>query len=124
MARARTTFDFSDGHMSASIGRLQIRNRAKIKQKFEMYGDYGVGWAKTHAPWTDRTGAARSGLHHGPVQVEGGRLSRNRQYSITFAHTVHYGIYLELANSGRYAIIAPTYRHVGELMMRDMQGLM
>lgn len=57
--------------------------------------------ARTNASWTDRTGNARSGLFG--VTARAGYVFR-----IILGHTVHYGIYLELSNGMRYAIVMPT----------------
>lgn len=58
-------------------------------------------YAKTQAPWTDRTGHARQGLHGG-VDVQGD------QQVLYLSHGVDYGIWLELAHGGNYAIVRPT----------------
>ncbi len=57
--------------------------------------------AKIGAPWTDRTGNARSGLF-GEVMAE------KEAIKTRIAHSVEYGPYLELANSKKYAILEPT----------------
>ena len=59
------------------------------------------GYAKSHAPWTDRTGHARQSLHGG-VDVQGD------QQVLYLSHGVEYGIWLELAHDGNYAIVRPT----------------
>jgi len=59
------------------------------------------GYAKTHAPWTDRTSHARQSLHSG-VDV------RDNQFVLYLSHGVEYGIWLELAHGGNYAIVGPT----------------
>ena len=59
------------------------------------------GYAKSHAPWTDRTGHARQSLHGG-VDV------RDDQLVLYLSHGVEYGIWLELAHGGNYAIVRPT----------------
>lgn len=60
-------------------------------------------YAKAHAPWQDRTGNARRGLHADyMIWAEGLR--------IWLAHAVHYGKFLELGRAGRYAILQPTMR--------------
>ena len=59
------------------------------------------GYAKLNAPWQDRTGNARAGLK--------GAVNREKNaITISIAHSVDYGIYLERSNSGRFAILAPT----------------
>lgn len=60
------------------------------------------GYAKQNAPWRDRTGHARQGLHAG---VEG----RGDEFVLYLSHGVKYGIWLELARAGKYAIVRPTF---------------
>jgi len=57
--------------------------------------------AKGTAPWTDRTGAARQGLTGMAVKAATGIV-------IYLFHTVFYGVFLELKNAGRYAVIMRT----------------
>ncbi len=61
-----------------------------------------VNYAKAHAPWQDRTGDARAKLD-GSSRREGDTTFVN-----TLQHGVPYGVYLERANTGRFAILAPT----------------
>lgn len=59
------------------------------------------GRAKQNARWTDRTGNARNGL-------KGQAIVGRREVAITLSHSMDYGVWLELANSGRNAILGPT----------------
>ncbi len=59
------------------------------------------GRAKTNAPWQDRTGNARGGLF-GTVAIEGNKIF------IRVAHSMEYGVSLELGYDGRFAILKPT----------------
>lgn len=61
------------------------------------------GQAKRKARWTDRTGNARQGL-------KGTVVKTNNMITIYLIHSVSYGIYLEKARSGKYAIIKPIFR--------------
>lgn len=67
-----------------------------IAKDFENY-------AKQNRPWTDRTGRARQGLTGYVEKV-------NRAPRIVIAHTVSYGIDLELRHNKKYAILEPTLR--------------
>jgi hypothetical protein len=58
-------------------------------------------YMKLNAPWKDRSSNARQGLNVRKENVDG-------VMSLTLAHTVEYGIYLELAHAGAWAIINPT----------------
>jgi hypothetical protein len=71
-------------------------------------------YAKSNAPWADRTGAARDGL-----TAEG--YFRLTQYTIVLYHTVDYGIWLEIRWNGRYAIIMPTIEAMGREFMGEIQ---
>lgn len=67
--------------------------------------------ARSQAPWTDRTGNARSGLF-GTTELA------QKMVILYLSHSaaLDYGIWLELANGGRYAIIMRTMEaHLPEL---------
>lgn len=57
-------------------------------------------YAKSHRPWTDRTGNARRGL------FSRAEMTRD-ELIIRVAHTVYYGVYLERDGAGRYSILSP-----------------
>lgn len=57
--------------------------------------------AFTNAPWEDRSGNARRGL---TSEVN----NDNGDIVLTLAHTVDYGLWLEVIQNGRFAIIMPT----------------
>ncbi len=59
------------------------------------------GYAKTNAPWTDRTANARSGLY-------AWKQRDGAAWRLYLSHAVYYGIFLELRWAGKYAIIGPT----------------
>ena len=89
----------------------------------------GTADMKTNAPWNDITTAARNGLFT-EVHVSGiskRKWLRKREigksYSIVFSHTVFYGIWLEIANSGKYQIIMPTVRKQGNILMAELEDL-
>lgn len=90
--------------------------------------------ARVNAPWTDRTTNARSGLMAVPFGGSGGRERDSagrfvagggaRTQGIVLFHSVPYGIWLEVAHSGQYAIILPTIQDQGPKVMRTLQNLM
>jgi len=59
------------------------------------------GYAKTHRPWEDQTGHARQSLFS--VSELAAEI-----VTIYLSHGMEYGVFLELCNSGQYAIIMPT----------------
>lgn len=82
-----------------------------------MKGTEGIAALKQNAPWTDRTSAARNGLH--TITMLGGS-----QHIIIYSHAVHYGIWLEVKFSGRDAVILPTMIPEGRDLMKKLDGLM
>jgi len=57
--------------------------------------------AQTDAPWADRTGEARKGIDTDVAESKGDIV-------LTLFHTVDYGLWLEVIQSGRFATIMPT----------------
>lgn len=74
-------------------------------------------YAKTNAPWTDRTGDAREYLS--ATVEETGPIG-----TIVLSHGVPYGIWLEIANGGRFSIIPETIDVYGPQIMRSLQNMM
>ncbi len=72
---------------------------------------------KTNARWTDRTTVARTGLGAKAFHEE-------LHHSIVLYHTAPYGIWLEIANNGRYQIIMPTVLAEGVATMNSCRGLL
>jgi len=58
-------------------------------------------YAKSNRPWKDRTGRARQGLTASSEMTASELVLR-------LSHTVPYGVFLELASAGKYAILGPT----------------
>lgn len=66
------------------------------------------------APWQDQTGNARGGLFAQAYAADDER-------GLVLYHTVPYGVFLELANSGKYQIIMPTVEEEGREIMKDLR---
>lgn len=73
-------------------------------------------YARTNAPWTDRTGNARNGLNSKTFHEP-------RAHGVYIMHSVPYGIWLEVRNDGRYEIIIPTVKNMGREMMATLRSL-
>lgn len=91
------------------------RLRAKFKALGDQYSSQMEAEAKVEAPWTDRTGLARQGLF-GEAKEFGDDTLRVR-----LSHTMDYGVYLELANSGKYAILEPTVKKFAPDFFQDTE---
>lgn len=67
--------------------------------------------AKTNRPWNDQTGNAVQGLRAWVDDTDPDAI-----VILYLKHSVDYGVFLELKNSGRYAIIMPTLeQHYGRI---------
>lgn len=93
----------------------------KVDEALQFIMDYhaaeGAARMKMNAPWSDQTGAARSGLF--TVTEHNGK----GHYTIVFSHSVNYGIWLEVKFSGRDAIIMPTILSVGQDLMDNLRSI-
>lgn len=74
-------------------------------------------YAKEHRPWTDRTGHARQRLTCDVTK-------QSSIYKLTLSHGVDYGIWLELANEKRFAIIQPTILANSNDIMSGFENLL
>lgn len=113
---AKVKIDFDDANLRRNIRTFSNKLNRNVAAVMDYNAGYTTGWLKSNAPWHDDTGAARSGLVALPFNA------RN-QHEILMAYSVTYGIWLEIAHSGQWAIITPAMRIVGAKIMRDMQML-
>lgn len=74
-------------------------------------------WMKANAVWTDRTGNARQTLWAEAFDFLDVIV-------LAFGHGVSYGVFLELANTGRYAVLTPALDHFGPKIWNDAQRLL
>ena len=88
---------------------------------FQMYAETVAKdfetYAKSNRPWNDRTSRARQGLTGYVRKIEKG-------YRIVIAHTVDYGLFLEMARNKKYAILEPTVRLKGAEAIKGMEHLL
>lgn len=89
--------------LAAEAGEL----REQVKAVMEACQEPILTYAKTNAPWADITGDARAGLG-----VEVGSDTGN--VWLQLFHTVDYGLWLEVIQSGKWAIIMPTLEGFGK----------
>lgn len=121
--------------MASMTGIRWIRPPEALARAIEQYGDRVLvavqavagriatqmeGDAKASAPWTDRTGNARSGLF-GTTERDAAR----KLVVIYLSHgaDIDYGMWLELAHGGNFQIIMPTVeRHLPDIHA-DLQAI-
>lgn len=93
-------------------GETTMKNIHKVADEIAVDGKAHM---KNAAPWTDRTGDARRTLS---TDVE----KSPKQTVINFRHGVEYGIWLEVKNGGRYAIVRPAVMQFADETMRRLRG--
>lgn len=113
---AKIKYDYDDIRLRKNLAEFPEKVDRAIKATMDYTGIESTGKMKENAPWTDRTTAARNGLH----TVNNFASPR---YELILSHTVPYGIWLEICNSGRYQIIMPTVRSQGTVLMQRLRGL-
>ena len=99
------------------VVKLKAAEKRKLAGAYALCGIYAgrlEAQAKQNAPWTDRTGNARKFLK-GSVSID------EKAITIYLSHSVEYGIWLELANSGKYAILKPTMESRAEEIKKGLQ---
>ena len=86
-----------------------------IAEAMERGSEEVESYAQMNAPWSDITGAARSGLT-ASVDLEDGEVV------LQLYHTVDHGYWLETIQDGAYAIIMPTLEALGPRIIQDAGG--
>lgn len=76
-------------------------------------------YMKSNAPWKDRTTNARNGL---AARYTG--VNSDDQHEMVLFHQVDYGIWLEIKDDGKYAIILPTIQEFGPRVMKTLKGIL
>jgi hypothetical protein len=79
------------------------------RQVAEMLAQEMQDWAQANAKWKDVTGAARQGLTGYAEHDDAAYISR-----AIIAHTVDYGLWLEVRAGGSLGIILPTVLHFAD----------
>jgi hypothetical protein len=87
--------------LARGIGNYVDRMLSAVFDLAQYFASRIEAFAKQQAPWSDQTGNARQGLT--------ARAFRDATaVTIVLFHTMAYGIWLEVKNAGRYAIILRT----------------
>ena len=103
--------------LQAKVAATDDRMKVIIGGQFLRAEGEAVDWMKPNAPWTDRTGNARSGLNaHAEFP--------SNVFELVLAHSMWYGIFLELTNSGRYSILVPAMLYWGDELMKRISSSM
>lgn len=114
MARRKSAyrgFHWETDTLTPNIKKLPLKLERAIVAAIEYHATRAEAYARSNAPWTDRTTNARNGLfavtEHEPFKA----------HRIILSHSVPYGIWLEIRWSGKYQIILPTIDRTGRDVM-------
>lgn len=111
------SFKFDANNLIKGLAEREIKTRAALG----LYADTVAKKMETHAksnkPWVDRTGRAKQSLNSSWKWV--GDVAR-----VELSHGVYYGIYLELCNEKKYAIIKPTIDIISPQAIRGLNKIL
>jgi hypothetical protein len=107
------SFKFKASKLLQGLAEKEIRTKAALGLYADTAAKKMENESKANATWKDRTGAARQRLNS--TWKWQGNIVR-----IELSHGVDYGIWLELCNEGKYAVITPT---INKMSPKIIQGL-
>lgn len=113
MADTSFTLDTSGINLDLFNERFNAAIEAKCNKKSKELESY----AKDNKIWENRSSHAWQGLT-GTYEVD------DKGAVIVLAHTVDYGLWLELAHEKKYAIVEPTIRLQSQAVFDSFQGLL
>lgn len=116
MARAGLTWSRSPAQMADALDDWYADLVSAVQALGAKYAADAESQMKAGRSWTDRTSVAVTGLFGRAIPQPDG-------VTIVIGHSATYGIYLELANGGRYAIVVPTLRTMTPIVFAGMQRL-
>jgi hypothetical protein len=102
--------------LAESIAAHDRKVKRVIAGQFLYHKNEAETFMRNNAPWTDRTGNARAGLH---AEVNFGP-EQNFYAEMILAGSVPYQIWLEVRFSGKYAILQPTCDFIGALLIQRL----
>lgn len=103
-------WDIPPSVLAGKVGDYGERLLSAIYDLAQFFAGRIEAYAKANAPWTDRTGNARQGLTARAFRTATGVV-------LALFHQANYGVFLELKNAGRFAIIMKTLQtHYAPLM--------
>ena len=116
---AKVEFKLDDLNLRRNLAQYGAHVNKTITLTTEFAAGEGLTTMKTQAPWTDRTTNARSGLWTKDFHTGSGPIGFTK-HTVVFGHAMDYGIWLEVANSGKYQIIMPTVVATGQAIMKSL----
>lgn len=110
-------WDFDMSAVVTGLDGVESRLQASIKLICDTVAKKMESWAKDNAIWVNRTTNARQGLSGEAIWKDSDTIW------ICVAHSVDYGVWLELANERRYAILEASIEANKDELIRALKKL-
>lgn len=101
----KSSIRWTDESLFKNVETFDSRAQAALSKVTTYYALRAETHVKTRAPWTDRSGNARSGLSAQP-------FTESNVYRVVVYHSVTYGKWLEIRWGGRWGIIQKSVREL------------
>lgn len=102
------------------IQNMLNQNKKSLKA-LEVYGKTVSkeleAYAKSNRPWTDRTGEARENLKGDSEKIS------DEKVRCAISHGVDHGVFLEMCNERKYAILEPTIKAVSPKVLKGLDKI-
>lgn len=108
---------FTSDTLTPGLAKFGVKLGAAIDAFMDHQATKTQDFMRTNAPWNDQTGNARNGLF---ARSELGA----EKWTIVCYHTVPYGIWLEVVNSGKNEILTTTVQKEGARIMQSLGNLL
>ena len=103
-------FRWTSNNLQTTLTNATPRIERAVTSALGYQATRSESYMRNNAKWTDRTANARNGLRATPSHTD-------KQHVITLAHSMPYGIWLEVRWSGKYGIIPEAVRVGGAELM-------
>lgn len=117
---SKTGFQWSYDKIRPSLKTGKQKAQSYLSRTTTYHSVQAEGYMKQYARWTDRSGNARQGL----TALADNSGSGQGKYQITIFHKMPYGIWLEIRNAGKYAIIVPTLQNQAPMYFETARQLL
>ena len=105
------------GNVIRNLNKWAANKKVALEALGRVVGANMQQHARVNAPWTNQTGMARRGL-------VGGFFWQGQNGVSYIAHSVSYGVWLELCNDGKYGILKDTRDKFADAAFKSAERIM
>ena len=110
-------FKFDASKLLKGLVEREVKARAAVGLYADTLAKQMEAYAKANRVWNDITGQARGTL-------KGSWKWQGDVARVELSHGVYYGVYLELCNERRYAIIRPTIYYLAPKAVKGLANIL